>query len=334
MYKYVFVSLFFTVGLLADSLSLRYSPKDFDYIFSSNPSSIGEIPFVSEMMKKKYEEHTKSSWCKEAGINMENMNSFAFTANLKKFLSLKKVRTSDAQLERIQQWLMFIEYKTAPNLAMMTQKYEEKKAAGTNRLNFEKSEIAGKTVYLVPFKQRTYCYAQLSDTKWVAGEKETVAKALDLNEEDSMMSKDIFVEEMAQHGSALMFSVHNPEGTVEIAHPSFKSYNGHFSKLTYSDDFVYDFNLSMGDQQDLQGVESFVRMMSSFILAKPELNMSAENLITSVTEGNLDISIRASAENIKSMMEHMKNKWMKKRAYKGKSSCATKKCDQEEAVLQ
>jgi hypothetical protein len=229
---------------------------------------------------------------------------------------------------------MFIEFRTAPNLALMTEKYEQRKAAGKNRMNIQKSEIAGYPVYLILFKQRTYCYAQLSGTRWIAGEKETVSLALDLNEVDSLKANEVFVEEMESNKSSLMFSLHDPKGNVEIAHPSFKTYKGHYSKLSYSDDFVYDFSLSMDNQVDLQGVESFIRMMSNFAFAKPELKMSAENIITSLTDGNLDISVRASAENIKSIFAHMKSKWAKKRSYNKSKACTEKKCDKSDLLIQ
>ncbi len=136
--KYIIVSLFFSFGLFAEPLALRYSPQNFDYLFSSQPQSVAELPMVMECMESKYAENPKMQWCQKVGIDLKNMQSFAFTANMTEFIKLKQTRTSEAQLERIRQWLMFIEYKTAPNLSELEAKYKEKKAQGKNRLNFEK----------------------------------------------------------------------------------------------------------------------------------------------------------------------------------------------------
>ena len=99
MSKFVVLSLVFSFSLIADTLSLRYSPKNFDYIFSANPNSISQVPIVADFLIKKYEEQAKSNWCKELGIDIENMSSFSFTANLNKFIRLKVIPTDITNLQ-------------------------------------------------------------------------------------------------------------------------------------------------------------------------------------------------------------------------------------------
>ncbi|WDE96865.1 hypothetical protein PQO03_02675 [Lentisphaera profundi] len=311
--KFFLLSFFFYFALLAEPLALRFSPKNFDYIFSAQPESITSIPMVMQCMESKYADNPKMQWCKEVGIDFKNMKSFAFTANLSEFIKLKKTRTPEAQVERIRQWLMFIEYKTAPDLMKMEEKYKARKAAGKNRLDFQKSQVAGKTAYIVPVKQRKYCYAQISPTQWVAGEIETVKKVLALSEAGSMLSQSFFQSELNKNADTLMFAVHKPQGKVEIAHPMMQTYTGHFAKVTYDEDFLIEGSLSMSKKEDLLGVESFVKMMSGFMLAKPEMKMSADSLKTSISDSSLDMSLRVSVESLKSMREQMKKKWSHKR---------------------
>jgi hypothetical protein len=311
--KYFLVSLIFSLGLFAEPLALRYSPQSFDYLFSSQPQSVAELPMVMECMESKYADNPKMQWCQKVGIDLKNMKSFAFTANMAEFIKLKQTRTPEAQLQRIRQWLMFIEYTSAPNLDELEAKYKEKKSQGKNRLNFEKTSIGDKLAYVFPFKQRKYTYAQISPTKWVAGEYETVKKALTLSSSESLLNDSFFINQLESNKETLAFAVHQPKGKVEIAHPMMKTYQGFSGKVTFDEDFIVETELAMEKQEDLKGIESFAKMMMGFAMAKPQMKMSAENFKTQVMDGVLKMTMRVSPETLKAMREQMKKKWAHKR---------------------
>ena len=86
--KFFLLSFFFYFALLAEPLALRFSPKNFDYLFSAQPESMASIPMIMDHMKSKHEKSPKMQWCQEVGISLDNMTSFAFTANLSEFIKL------------------------------------------------------------------------------------------------------------------------------------------------------------------------------------------------------------------------------------------------------
>lgn len=310
--KCFLISFLFCFGLFAEPFALRYSPQNFDYLFSSQPQSVAEIPMVVECMESKYADNPKMQWCKEMGLDMKNMKNFAFTANMSEFIKLKQTRTSEAQLQRIRQWLMFIEYNSAPDLDKLEAKYKARKAAGKNKMNFEKSTIGDKLVFIVAFKQRKYTYAQVSPTQWLAGEYETVKKALALSSSESLVSDSFFIDQLSNNSDTLAFAVHQPKGQVEMAHPMMKTYEGFFGKVTYDEDFLIETKLSMGQEEDLKGVESFVKMMMGFAMAKPQMKMGPEDMKTKVIDGVLEMTMRISPDSLKAMREQMKKKWAHK----------------------
>ena len=95
----------------------------------------------------------------------------------------------------------------------------------------------------------------------------------------------LVIDQLSNNSDTLAFAVHQPKGQVEMAHPMMKTYEGFFGKVTYDEDFLIETKLSMGKEEDLKGVESFVKMMMGFAMAKPQMKMSPDDMKTKVIDG-------------------------------------------------
>ena len=300
--KYIYIICLFAMSAMSDSLSLKFSPKNYDYLFVMNPEIISQ-----------YKMFSKGQWFKDVGLGVDNLKTFAFSADLSKYITLKKDK--GARLERIQQWLMFMEYKKAPKLEDIRKKYQEKKAAGNNRMNVEESEINSYKVFMIPFKERVYTYAMISPTQWIAGEKTTITQILSMSESDSLANNQDFSQMFQLESDQVVKAFHVAKDNIEISHPMLQSYKGSFFEVKKNELWQIHFSMNLENEEEAKAVENFVRMMMGFMIAKPNIDIKAEVLKTEIKDGTLSFKMDISPEQAQQLREHIKNKWKYKKKH-------------------